>query len=124
MMQAGEPGYRNNFSARIPSRRSDAPCRSLLIQAEMSPVLLVITDVFIHEAFQMPLIEYDYMVEQIAATVADESLCDAVLPGTAKAGLLRLNAETLDGVDYLFIELCAAIKDQVAGCRVVGKCFA
>jgi hypothetical protein len=43
----------------------------------------------------MPLIQNNYMVKQIASAVADPALGHAVLPRTAEAGSLRLNAEAL-----------------------------
>ena len=55
----------------------------LLTQSEMCPVFVVIAQVFIHEPFQMPLVEHDDMVEQVPPTTLDESLCDSVLPGAS-----------------------------------------
>jgi len=43
----------------------------------------------------MALIEDDYMVEQSPATVADPTLRHTVLPRTAEADPLRLDAECL-----------------------------
>jgi hypothetical protein len=80
---------------------------------------VIVADVLIHEALQMPFIEHDHMVEQIAAAVSDPAFSDAILPRTAEAGSFRLNAKTFDGIDNFFIELCAAIEDQVLRCRVV-----
>jgi len=69
--------------------------------------------------FQVPLIEHDHMAEQFAPAVVDPGLGDAVLPRASETGSLGLDTERLHGVDYLFIELCATIKDQVAWRRVV-----
>ena len=55
-------------------------CWSLLIQAEMGPVPVIIADVFVHEPFQMALIEDNDVVQQIAAAGAHESFGDAILP--------------------------------------------
>ena len=59
------------------------------------------------------------MVEQIPAAVAHPALGDAVLPRTAEAGLLGLDAKARYGIDHVIVELRAAIKDQIAGGRVV-----
>ena len=64
------------------------------------------------------------MAEQIPAAVADPALRNAVLPRTSEAGPLGLNAETLYGLDDIFLELCAAIKDQILGNRVIRERFA
>ena len=39
---------------------------------------MVVADIFGHETFQMPLIEDDDMIEQIAAAVADEAFSHTV----------------------------------------------
>src|ERR1039458_6725184 len=90
----------------------------------MCPVLVVVTDVLVHQTFQMPLVQDDQMIEQITATVTDPALGDTVLPWTSEAGSFWLDAEGLQGVDDFFVEVRAAIKDQVAGRRVVGERFA
>ena len=51
----------------------------------MRPVLVIVADVAVHEAFQMVFVEYDHMIEQFASTAANEPFRDAILPG-----LLRL----------------------------------
>ena len=87
----------------------------------MGAILEIVEDVFVHQAFQMPPIENDHMVEQIPAAGAYPAFRNAVLPWTSEAGALGLNAETLHCFDHFIIELWAAIKDQVAGGRVIGK---
>src|SRR5271155_5412184 len=49
---------------------------------------------------------------------------DAVLPRTAEADPLGLDAKALHCVDDFLIEARAAIKNQVARGRVIGKSFA
>jgi hypothetical protein len=85
----------------------------------MRLVVVAITDVVTHQAFEVSLIENDDMIEQIAATVTDPSLRDTILPRTSVACLLGLNAETLHRVDQFDIRLYAVIKDQIAGCQVI-----
>jgi hypothetical protein len=95
-----------------------------LRQRKMSPILVVVADVLIHQAFQMAFIENDHMVEQIATAVANPSFGNAVLQRTAEAGLLGLEAEVLYRYDHFFIEMRTAIKDQMSGSRVVRECLA
>src|SRR5580698_7245422 len=90
----------------------------------MSSVLVVITDVFIHQAFQMPFVENDHVVEHVPAAVAYPSLGNTILPRTSEAGLLGLDAEALHCFDDFLAELCTAIEDQVTGRRVIGECLA
>ena len=72
----------------------------------------------------MAFIQDNYMVEQVPAAIADPTLGNAILPRTPEAGSLWLNAEALHRANDFFIEVCAAIKDQVFGSRVVGECLA
>ena len=81
----------------------------------MRSVVVIVTDVLSHQAFQMPFIENDNMVEEIPAAVSDPTLSNTVLPRTAEVGSLGLNAEALHCLDHFTIKIRAAIKDQVAG---------
>ena len=97
-------------------RRREFPCFTTrgrsLSQREMSAILEIVEDVFVHQAFKMPPIENDHMVEQIPAAGAYPAFRNAVLPWTAEVCSLGLN---------FIIELRAAIKDQVARGRIIGK---
>src|ERR1700751_5245908 len=90
----------------------------------MCAIVVVVKHVLIQQAFQMPFIDNDDMVEQIVTAAADPALGDAVLPRTAEADPLGLDPKALHCVDDFLIEARAAIKDQVAGRRVIGKSFA
>ena len=81
----------------------------------MGAVLVIVVDVFIHEAIQVPAIENDHMVKQIMSASADPTLGDAVLPCTSEAGALGLNAEILYSFDNFIVELRAAFAGR-SGC--------
>ena len=124
MMQTADArqGYDVVSRARPLLRRS-VP-RRFFCQAEMRPVLVIIADVVIHEAFQMVFIEYDHMIEQFAPTAADEPFRNAILPRASDASPFRLDAEALDGIDYVAVEIRGPIKDQVFGRAIVWEGFA
>jgi hypothetical protein len=82
MMQTAEPQHRHNFSARIGVLRCLAAGGRFLRQPEMRSVVVVITDVVIHQAFEVPFIGNDDMVEQIPATVTS-------LAGHARSSNMR-----------------------------------
>jgi hypothetical protein len=44
----------------------------------MCAVLVIITDVLAHQPLQMPLVQYDHMIEEILAAVTDPALCNAI----------------------------------------------
>src|SRR3954465_8244881 len=121
MMQTTKPWH----GCHLVTDRGRFPCFTTggrsLFQGEMSAILEIVEDEFVHQAFQMPPIENDHMVEQIPAAGAYPAFRNAVLPWTAEAGALGLNAETFHSFDHFIVELRAAIKDQVAGGRVIGK---
>lgn len=41
----------------------------------MCPIIVVVADVLVHESFQMVFVEYDDMIEQIAAAVTFLPVC-------------------------------------------------
>jgi hypothetical protein len=98
--------------------------RRSICQRKMRPVVVIVTDVFIHEAFQMTFVQDNHMIKQIPAAVTDPTLCNTVLPRTSEARPLRLDTEALDRINHFCAEVCAAIKDQVPGGAVAGECFA
>ena len=124
MMQSAQPRHCYDSATRLRVTRCRATGRRSLRQRKMRAVLVIITDVLVHEAFQMPFVENDHMVEQISAAVPDPSLRNAVLPRASEAGLLGLDAEARHGVDHLRIEAGAVIDDQVTGRRVEWECRA
>ena len=73
----------------------------------MSPVIVVVTDVFIHQSVQMAFVEYDDIIEQISPAVSDPAFCYAVLPRASEAAPLWLDAETLHRADDFLIEFAA-----------------
>jgi len=125
MMQTAEPWHRYNPATHNTGVTHCFTIRGrFLRQRKMRAIRVVITDVFIQQAFQMAFIHNDHMVEQIAAAIADPALGDTVLPRASEARPLGLDTEALYRVDHFFIELRAAIEDQITRRRVVRKCLA
>ena len=85
----------------------------------MRSVLVVIAYILAHQPFQVPFVKHDDMVEQISSAASHPALCNTVLPRASEADPIRLDAETLYGIDHFQVEICAAIKDQIAGSGVV-----
>jgi hypothetical protein len=74
MMQAAKPWSRYNSTALISGRRSFTARRRSLCQAKVRPVLVIITNVLVHEAFQMTPVNNDHMVYQIPAATPNPAL--------------------------------------------------
>jgi hypothetical protein len=124
MMQTTESRRRCNSTIRIGDTLCTTAGWRSLRQCKMCTVVVVVVDVIIHESFQMPSIEDKHVVEQFPAAVGDPALGNAVLPRTPEAGSAGLDAEALYCVDHFVIELRATIKNEIAGGRVEGECFA
>ena len=90
MMQTAKPWTRYDYTAWIRGGRSFTACRRPLFQAKVRSVLVIITNVLIHEPFQMTLINNDHMVHQIPAATPHPALRHSVLPRTSETGPLRL----------------------------------
>jgi hypothetical protein len=67
-------------------RGTDSAARGFLAEAKMGAVLVMVGDVFGKEPLQVPLIESNHMVEQLAATAPHPTLGDSILPGTFEGG--------------------------------------
>jgi len=124
MMQTAESWHRANVALGSGFVYGITTGRRSLSQCKMSSVVMVITDVLVHQAFQMPLVQDDHMVEQIAAAVSNPALGNAVLPRAAEAGSFGLDAEAFHRFDDFAVELRSAIKDQITRRRVVRECLA
>ena len=53
-------------------------------------------------ALEMPLVEYDPMIEQVLPAAADEAFSDSVLPWAAEGDTLRIDGEALKRAQHLF----------------------
>jgi hypothetical protein len=69
-------------TTRIGILRSRKTRRGSLLQREIGSIFMVVTDVFVHRPFQMPVIHHDHTVDQITAAVANPALGNSVLPRT------------------------------------------
>jgi len=85
---------------------------------------VVIVEVVFQQSSQVPLVQNDHLVEQIATHTSDPTLGDAVLPGTAKSSSNRFCAPLFDGRDDVSRELGIAVEDQKPVWRFVPPSFA
>jgi hypothetical protein len=59
----------------------------------MSPVLVVIADIFIQQPTQMPAIQHDHVIQQVPSYATNPALRNSVLPRTAEGGAHRLESQ-------------------------------
>jgi len=62
--------------------------RSVLVQCGMRSIFVVVADVLVQQAFQMPFIRNDHVVKEIPAAIANPTLANTVLPWTLETGPL------------------------------------
>ena len=122
-MQTTKSWHGYDWATDIPVFLWFATRRCSLCEREMCSVVVVVKDVRVQQPLQLSFIQDDHMVKQIPAAVAHPTLGNPVLPWTSEAGPLWSNAKALHCVDDFLIEARVAIKDQVAGRRVVGECL-
>ena len=115
MMQPAEPWHGNNPTTciRILFYLTSSGCS--FVQRKMRSVVVVVTDVLVHQTRQVPLIEHDDMIQEVSSTIPAPALGNAVLPRTSEAGPFGLNTEALYGTHHLVIEVRGSVKDQIFG---------
>ena len=59
----------------------------MFLEAEMRAVLVLVADVFREQPLQMAFIEYDDVVQEVAAAAFHPALGDAILPGASEGSL-------------------------------------
>jgi hypothetical protein len=89
-MQTTESWHRDNLVATRRRGRCNSTTGSVLSKSEMSPVLVVVTDVLIQQPSQMSAIQHDHMIQEISTYTANPALGNSVLPRTAECGANRL----------------------------------
>ena len=115
MMEAAESRDRHDAATRVGAPCGHSSERCLLRKTKMSPVVMVVADIFGHETLEMPLVEPNHVIEQIPAAVAKEALGHTVLPWTAEGGPLRLDAETVDSTTTSPLKFAARSKVRYFG---------
>jgi hypothetical protein len=98
MVQATEPRKWSNL-ATCGTLDGWPTCGRVLSESQVRSIFVIVANVLSYEEPEMPLIEDDYMVQQVSPTTADPPLRNSVLPGTAKGCLcgrlpMSLAAET------------------------------
>jgi len=116
MLHTAEARLRNDSA---PIDRANSASRSLLPQAEVSSVLLVVADIFGEQQSQVALVEGDDVVQQIAPATLHPPLCSSVLPKTPVRRPHRFDPHRPHrGVNFEAI-LRIPVKDQKSGNRFI-----
>ena len=85
-------------------------CWRVLRGSEMRPVLVIIEQVGRHQPFEMPLIQNDHVVQQVASATSHPALRNTVLPRTAKGRASWLASHVPHSQNHLGSKLCVAVE--------------
>ena len=103
-----------------------APHWSILVDSEVSPVLVVVGPVFLEQAPKVLLVKNDDVIEQLPPYRAHQALGDPVLPGTLVAGPLGCERHGGGGAEHFGREDGIAVEEKVPGAEryvVEGECL-
>src|SRR5260370_6222521 len=84
MVQRAESRKGLNLVLTLRANCCGPACGRVLRESKMSPVLMVVEHVGRHQLFEMPLIQDDHVVQQVASATSHPALRNTVLPWTAK----------------------------------------
>ena len=89
-MQSTESRQRDDLARARRHRRCNATSGRVLPQPEMSPVFVVIAEVFFQQSSQMSLVQNDHVVQQVSSRTSNPTLGDVVVPPWTKIALLKV----------------------------------
>src|SRR5262249_17106861 len=78
----------------------------------MGSVLVVVADIVAHESFQMPFIEHNHVVKQVAAAASHPTLCESILQRAPKRCTNRFSPQLLGRGDHVLAEFCIPIEQE------------
>ena len=86
----------------------------LLIQSDMSSVVVIIANIFEAEPHQMSLVQWDHVIQHLTAYAPHPSFRDSVFPWTANARPDSLDPARFQKGTHLGAEFAVTIEDDVA----------
>ena len=111
MVQPAESrkGMNLGFSLRANCRRPT--CWRVLREPKMRPVLVIVVQVRRHQPFEMPLIQDNHVVQQVASATSHSTLSNPVLPaGTAEGRASWLASHVPHRRYHIGSKLCVAVE--------------
>src|SRR5215472_10655479 len=99
---------------------SSAPWRSLA-QPKVPAVFVMVGDVLGEQPLQVPLVESNHMVQQLAAAAPDPTFGDTILPETFERGRHGVYLEGSNGCPDLRPVFCVPVMDEKSGSRLERK---
>src|SRR5947208_4159554 len=85
-------------------------CWRVLREPKMRPVLVIVVQVRGHQPFEMPLIQDNHVVQQVASATSHPALSNTVLPRTAKGRASWLASYVPYSRNHIGSKLCVAVE--------------
>src|SRR6516164_7132147 len=123
MVQPAESGKGLNLALACRANFCSTTCWRVLRESKMRPVLMVVKHVGRHQSFEMPLIQDDHVVQQVASATSHPALSNTVLPRTAKGRASWLASHVSHGRAHIGAKLGVAVEQQESVRLFVGPCF-
>src|ERR1700704_1147260 len=124
MVQPAESREGLNLAFTSRANFCSATCWRVLRESKMGPVLMVIEQVRRHQTFEMPLVQDDHVVKQVASATSHPTLSNTVLPRTAKGRARWLPSHVSHSRNHLGSKLCVSVEYQESVWLFVGPHFA
>src|ERR1700739_5088974 len=112
VVQAAESSARVNLGSDRRTYRCWPTCRCILCASEVRSILVVVAHVRSHQPLQMPLVQDDHGIQQVASAASHPTLGDPVLPRTAESSAHWLTSQVFRGRDYIIAKFCVAVEYQ------------
>ena len=122
VMQSTESRVGHDFQTDFSFHRVSSR-RCVLHQSEMSAVLVVITNIFGEQSSQVPFVEGNHVIQEIAAATPYPALGDTVLPRATDRRSDGGESHGFYSALNLGTELRVMIEDQILLPVIVRKCF-
>src|SRR5712692_393164 len=92
-------GVNRSLDSRLDLDRATHWC--VLHKTQMRSVLVVVAHILSHQPFQVPLVQNNYVIQQVASAAPNPTLRDTVLPRTTERSAHRLATHALRGSDHV-----------------------
>jgi hypothetical protein len=113
MVQAAESRKGLNLAFTLRPNFCRPTCRRVFSESKMCPVFVIVEQVGRHQPFEMPLIQDDHVVQQVAPATSHPALSSTVLPRTAKGCARWLASHFPHSRNHIVPRLCVAVESRI-----------
>ncbi len=110
MVQPPESRQGLNLAFTLRANFCRPTCWRVLRESEVSPVLMIVEQVRRHQLFEMPLIQDNHVVQQVALATSHPALRNTVLPRTAKGRASWLTSHVPHSRNHIGAKLCVSVE--------------